>query len=348
MPKVLVVDDNPDMVETLEHLFAFYGFEVVRAFNGKEGIEVAEKEQPDIIILDALMPIMNGFEACEYLKKNPQTQDIPIIFLSANYTDDEHRITGLELGADDYVLKPFNAKELIAKINTILKRKEVVQKLKTDNQKLLEKHQNVTREIEQVKERIKERQVDNLIDPLTGLYDGTYFTLRLKEEFHRAERYETPLGLVLLDVDFFQKINEVYGEQTGDYILMKIANVILHNTRASDIVFRLKGNTFAILLPNTDETGAFYEAERIRTPIEQTEFFDESFVELKKLSRRRKQEYQKVTVSLGVAAYADTMKKPDDLYLNAQKALEAAKAQRRNVTIRWSKIQDLERGTENV
>ncbi len=348
MPKVLVVDDNPDMVETLEHLFAFYGFEVVRAFNGKEGIEVAEKEQPDIIILDALMPIMNGFEACERLKKNPQTQEIPIIFLSANYTDDEHRITGLELGADDYVLKPFNAKELIAKINTILKRKEVVQKLKTDNQKLIEQHQNVTKEIEQVKERIKEKQIANLIDSLTGLYDGAYFSVRLKEEFYRAERYESPLSLVLLDVDFFQKINEVYGDQTGDYILMKIANVILHNTRVSDIVFRLKGNTFAILLPNTDETGAFYEAERIRTPIEQTEFFDESFLELKKLSRRRKKEYQKITVSLGVAAYVPTMKKADELLARAEEALATAKAQRRNVTIRWSKIQDLERGQENV
>ncbi len=348
MPKVLVVDDNPDMVETLEHLFAFYGFDVVRAFNGKEGIEVAEQEQPDIIILDALMPVMNGFEACERLKKNPRTQDIPIIFLSANYTDDEHRITGLELGADDYVLKPFNAKELIAKINSILKRREVVQKLKTDNQKLLEQHQHVTQEIEKVKERIRERQVSTLLDPVTGLYDGGYFAVRLKEEFFRAQRYEIPLSLVLLDVDFFQKINEVYGEQTGDYILMKIANVILHNTRASDIVFRLKGNTFAIILPNTDETGAFYEAERIRTPIEQTEFFDETFVELKKLSRRRKQEYQKVTVSLGVAAFQDTLKTPEELLANAESALMAAKAQRRNVTIRWSKLTDLERGQENV
>ncbi len=116
MPKVLIVDDNEDMLDTLDHLFRFYDFEVFRALNGQEGIQVANKENPDIILLDALMPVMNGFEACKILKSEHKTKDIPIVFLSANYVEDEHRIMGLELGADDYILKPFNAKELIARV----------------------------------------------------------------------------------------------------------------------------------------------------------------------------------------------------------------------------------------
>ena len=122
MAKILVVDDNIDMLDTLEHLFGFYEFEVLRAENGKVGLEIAEKEQPGIILLDALMPVMDGFEACEKLKQNPKTKEIPVIFLSANFTGQEHRKKGLELGADDYMLKPFNAKELISKINLLLHR----------------------------------------------------------------------------------------------------------------------------------------------------------------------------------------------------------------------------------
>ncbi len=124
MAKILVVDDNVDMLDTLEHLFGFYEFEVLRAENGKEGLEIAEQEQPGVILLDALMPVMDGFEACEKLKQNLKTKNIPVIFLSANYTGQEHRQKGIELGADDYILKPFNAKELITKINSLLQKSQ--------------------------------------------------------------------------------------------------------------------------------------------------------------------------------------------------------------------------------
>ena len=118
MPKVLIVDDNEDMLDTLKHLFQFYEFEVARAVNGQEGIISAEKEKPDIIILDALMPVMNGFDACRALKSGKKTKEIPIVFLSANYMEDEHRVMGLELGADDYVLKPFNGGCGLVKVGT--------------------------------------------------------------------------------------------------------------------------------------------------------------------------------------------------------------------------------------
>jgi diguanylate cyclase (GGDEF)-like protein len=339
MSKVLIVDDNEDMLDTLDHLLRFYDFAVVRAVNGKEGITVAEKEQPDIIILDALMPVMNGFEACRILKENPQTKDIPVVFLSANYVEDEHRIMGFELGADDYILKPFNAKELVARVKSILLKRELVDNLRIHNKKLIEEKSDALKEIEQLQKKAVELEGGQITDPLTGLYNKTFLHKRLREELARAKRYKHQLSLVLIDVDLFHNVNEVFGEKIGDYILMRIANVILNNTRTTDVVFRYEANRFAIVLPNTDEAGAFYEGERIRSAVSQTSFFDQNFYELKKLSPKRKHDYQKLTVSIGLLEINPTDGKKMEIYLeSAHKALEQAKAGGRNNTVRFSKL----------
>ncbi|MCK4893213.1 MAG: diguanylate cyclase [Calditrichia bacterium] len=339
MKKVLIVDDNEDMLDTLEHLFKFYEFEAIRALNGKEGVESAEKEQPDIIILDALMPVMNGFDACKLLKKNIKTKEIPVVFLSANYVEEEHRIMGLELGADDYILKPFNAKELIARVNSILHKKELVEKLHQSNRRLVEEKSNVIQEVEALQKKTVELEASQISDHLTGLYNQQFLMKRLAEELSRAKRYHQHLSIVVIDVDLFHIVNEVFGEKTGDYILMRISNVILNNTRNTDIVFRLGSNRFVILLPNTEETGAYYEAERIRSAVDQTQFFDQNFYELKKLSPKRKQDYQKITVSLGIVEIElKVSKKKEQLIEMAEKALQHAKSSGRNQTFRYSKI----------
>ncbi len=339
MKKVLIVDDNEDMLDTLEHLFRFYDFHAIRALNGKEGVDIAEKEQPDIIILDALMPVMNGFDACKILKENSKTKDIPVVFLSANYVEDEHRVMGLELGADDYILKPFNAKELIARVNSILHKKELVENLLLDNRHLIKEKSDVVREVEALQKKTAELESGQITDSLTGLYNAKFLKKRLAEEISRAKRYNQKLSLVIIDADLFRIVNEVFGEKTGDYILMRIANVILNNTRNTDIVFRLGGNRFMIILPNTDETGAYYESERIRSAVDQTQFFDQNFYELKKLSPKRKQDYQKITVSIGLAEIdLKTVKKKDPILENAEKALQQAKSSGRNQSLRYSKL----------
>ena len=339
MAKVLIVDDNEDMLDTLDHLFRFYEFEVCRAANGQEGIQTAAKEAPDIILLDALMPVMNGFEACKILKSDTKTRDIPIIFLSANYVEDEHRIMGLEMGADDYILKPFNAKELIARVKSILHKKNLVENLRKDNKYLIQEKSNALQEIEKLQKKTFELEAGQITDPLTGLYNKQFFQKRVQEEFSRAKRYKLPLSLVLIDVDLFRTINEIFGEKTGDYILMRIANVILNNTRNTDVVFRLEANRFVIVLPNTDETGAYYEAERIRSAVDQTQFFDQNFYELKKLSPKRKQDYQRVTVSIGLLEVdLKSTKKIDPALELAEKILQQAKSSGRNKTLRHSKL----------
>ena len=339
MAKVLIVDDNEDMLDTLDHLFRFYEFEVCRAANGQEGIQTAAKESPDIILLDALMPVMNGFEACKILKSDSKTRDIPIIFLSANYVEDEHRIMGLEMGADDYILKPFNAKELIARVKSILHKKNLVENLRKDNKYLIQEKSDALKEIEKLQKKTFELEAGQITDPLTGLYNKQFFRKRVQEEFSRAKRYKQQLSLVLIDVDLFRTINEIFGEKTGDYILMRIANVILNNTRNTDVVFRLDANRFVIVLPNTDETGAFYEGERIRSAVDQTQFFDQNFYELKKLSPKRKQDYQRVTVSVGLLEVdLKNTKKIDAALEMAEKILQQAKSSGRNKTLRQSKL----------
>ncbi len=337
MAKILIVDDNIDMLDTLEHLFGFYDFEVLRAENGKIALGVAEKEHPNLIILDALMPVMNGFETCEKLKKSKKTKDIQVIFLSANYTEQEHRSKGLELGADDYILKPFNLKELIAKVNALLHRQQIIEKLREANLTLLKKEKTADISFQELQVKAGSFQGRLSTDPLTGVYTETIFQERLQEYLKKLDESSRPLSIVLMDVDFFSSINEIYGEQTGDYVLMKVANVILRNSRSSDLVFRLRKNRFALLLWDTQETAAFYEAEKIRSAVRQTNFFDQDFFQFKRVSYQRKKAAQQVTVSIGLLS----IDRPIELKVllhHAEQALQAAKSLGRNKTLRYSEV----------
>lgn len=333
MAKILVVDDNIDMLDTLEQLLTFYDFEVVRAENGKDGVETAKRERPDLIILDALMPVMNGFEACEILKSTAETRESAVIFLSANYTKLEYQQRGLELGADDYILKPFNAKELIGKVNSLLHRKRLIEKLRLENKDLLLGHPRF-----EAAKKSHDSDVDSRIDTLTGVYNENFFHQRLKEEYHRALETKAELSVALIDADLFREVNEIYSEQTANYVLMKIANILLQISNSSEFVFRLEKDKFAIILPATTEVGAFDEAERIRTAILQTKFFDQDFFEFKKISHKLKQSLQNLTVSIGIAAL-DHEIAHSDMLSRAQEALSKAKLKGRNTTLRYSEIE---------
>ncbi|RMF56698.1 MAG: response regulator [Calditrichaeota bacterium] len=339
MTKVLIVDDNPDMLETLEHLFTFYHFSVSKAANGKEALEKVEEDSPDIIILDALMPVMNGFETCKKLKENPRTRDIPVIFLSANYTEDAHRLQGFDLGADEYMLKPFNIKELISRVHTLLDKKKVIESIRGDNLERIRGQVLYPTTSEEVKKVRKEKVDTDLVDALSGIYNRKCFQKRLREWVEVAVKEGRELSLALLDVDFFQKVNEIYGEHTGDYVLIKLANVLLHNTRFNDIVFRLEDNTFAVIMPDLTESTAFYEAEKIRSAVAATDFFDQDFFELKRLTGYRRQESRKLTVSIGVAEYQELIT-DQELYQRSFLALQEAKSHGKNVTVKYSQLKD--------
>ncbi len=244
MSKILIVDDSEDSVFLLSQLLQELQYEVVTAFNGLEGIRAAEREKPELILLDVEMPLMNGFEVCERLRGNPATKDIPIIFLTAN-TKEEDVVRGLELGGDDYVTKPFNLRVLEARIRTALRAREA-------------------------KQRIEELA---LTDPLTGLYNRRFFARRLEEEISRAKRNGTSVALLMLDIDHFKMINDTFGHDFGDQVLKGIASTLRSCFRMHDAVVRYGGEEFVVLLGDASEAGARRAGEKIREEVERQAFY---------------------------------------------------------------------------
>lgn len=307
MPKVLLTDDNAEMLETLERIFDFYDFEVEKAVNGEQAVKMAEETQPDLILLDGAMPVMDGFEACKILKTRKETRHIPIVFLTANYVSPKDRIAGLELGADDYLLKPFNSKELVMRSKAILKRNDMLHRLKDDNQRLAEKNKKIQQELKSLLEQSKNIDKNSFLDQVTGLYNQVYFNRRIKEEFSRAVRHKTPLSIIIVNVNNLEKVNESLGTQIGSYVIMKMANHLLNKTRISDVLSRADDGRFYIILPHTDAQGAFLEAERIRVILAGVNFIEDDLLETIKYPKRKISEFENLSVNLGVASFPDEM-----------------------------------------
>ena len=327
MPKVLVADDNTEMRETLERIFMFYGFEVLSAVNGQEAVNLAREGKPDLIILDGMMPVMDGFEACRILKSGSRTGDIPIVFLTANYTDPEQRVIGLELGADDYMLKPFNSKELVARSKAVIKRAEIIKLLRTDNDKLNTKNSKIKNEFKNLLDQSQSMQKDSLIEPLTGLYSLAFFDRRLKEEFRRARRYKKDLSVVVVQINNLVKIEATFGQNLSNYIVMKMANGLLNKTRSEDIIAFSTEGRFYIILPETGLQGAFLEAERIRLTLSAVDFVDDDMLEAMIVPKRKMNELRQLSFNLGTAALPDEMSDKytqNDLLNEAKAALKKA------------------------
>lgn len=176
MPKILAVDDKEDNLELLKQILEDGSYQVVTAMNAHDAIACAEKELPDVILLDIQLPEMDGFEVCRILKSKEPTKDIPIIFLTAFHAGEEHVVKGLQMGAYDYITKPFNDSELLARVGVMVR-------------------------IRDSEKRIEEM---SLTDFLTGLYNRRYLYKKFEEEILRAQRNKLPLSCMMLDIDFFK------------------------------------------------------------------------------------------------------------------------------------------------
>jgi diguanylate cyclase (GGDEF)-like protein len=336
MSQILIIDDNPDMLDTLQRLFSFFQFKVITEVDGKNAVELAEKNKPDIVIVDAHMPGMDGFEICKKLKDGRKTKHIPVMILSTKIVDDHIRNLGQDAGADDYVMKPFNSKELVSRVKTILKRTFLKGLVHTETGA-----ETVRRELKATqKNGTPDIPLNTALDGLTGLYSKKYLWTRLKEEFHRALRYETAVSFILLDVDSFGKINDTFSYQVGDYVLLKIANTILSNTRITDVVARLEGANFAIILPQTDAQGGYFEAERLRVALNQMDYRENFLRELFDDIDWRKIESRSITISAGVGTYLGEkeIRNEKDLYALTKKALDRAKTGGKNKTVTFAPV----------
>jgi two-component system cell cycle response regulator len=251
-PLILVADDEPVNLALIKRRLEWEEYQVETAENGGEAVESAKRLLPDLVILDVMMPVLDGLQACRLLKEDPSTRDIPVIFLSA-LDDTDTKVNGLALGANDYISKPFRVEELIARVGVAIR-------LKRDRDLLQENAEELRRRAEAASEM-------SMTDALTGLLNRYGLQRALQRELSEARRYARPLSCLLLDIDFFKSINDTHGHAAGDAALMQAARVLTESVRGSDVVCRYGGEEFLVLAPETDARGAHSLAEKIRLAV---------------------------------------------------------------------------------
>jgi diguanylate cyclase (GGDEF)-like protein len=234
-PKILVVDDIPSNVHVLSRILKD-DYDIYFATDGEKALELVLARLPDLVLLDIMMPGMDGYEVCARIKADPTTRDIPVIFISAkSEVEDETR--GLEVGAIDFITKPISPPIVKARVR---------------NHLLLKRQADLLRSL-------------SFLDGLTGIANRRRFDDTMAREWRRCARSHQPLSLVILDVDHFKSYNDHYGHQAGDECLRTVAAVLAEQVkRTGDLVARYGGEEFVCLLPETDNDGALQVAERLR------------------------------------------------------------------------------------
>ncbi len=223
--KILIVDDHIEVVKALSLTLKRKGYQIEYSSNGETAIKLARSMFPDLILLDIQMPKMDGYQVCYHLKSDPRTKEIPIIFLTAN-DDVDCKVKGLELGGVDYVTKPFELKEILARIERQLEIGELQKQLKHKN-KLLQQEVSQCNQIEKDL-NLANQQLKKLVitDGLTKVANRLRFDRYLSQEWTRLARDRASLGLILCDVDYFKLYNDRYGHQAGDHCLTQVAQAI--------------------------------------------------------------------------------------------------------------------------
>lgn len=305
---ILIVDDNPTNLSVLSHALKDAGFKSRVAMDGESAIEQAIEDPPELILLDIQMPGIDGFETCARLKADPLTQEIPIVFITAS-ADITHKVKGLSVGAVDYITKPFQHEEVIARVKVHLTLRFLTRKVQEQALSLQKANQELDRLAH--------------LDGLTEVANRRRFDDYLEREWKRQAREQQHLSLILCDIDYFKPYNDHYGHQAGDLCLKQVAQTIkatLH--RPSDLVARYGGEEFAIILPNTPSDGAFHIAESIRSNVKRLE-----------IVHRKSQVSSYVTLSLGVSSQIPAPKSSQNSLITlADKALYLAKEKGRDAS----------------
>ena len=303
--KILLVDDDRKNLEFVkEGLGEDYLFH--EAFDGEQALALVRDHMPDLVICDVEMPRMNGFDVVRIMKNNRRFSFIPIILMTAR-EETERKLEGLDLGADDYLIKPINLLELGARVRSMLRLKSLQDELLSTNNRL-----------QDINEKLHEL---SMTDTLTGIFNRLYFTKRFSYEYQRAIRYDIKLTCIMLDIDHFKKVNDTYGHQMGDEVLRGVSSVLRDGLRKVDLLARYGGEEIVIVLPETDIEHGLHVAERLRAAVESAEH---------ELGGKT----VKVTCSMGVSAMPHHQSRDaDDLLRMADKAMYEAKDSGRNRVI---------------
>ena len=306
--RILIVDDHEDNVELLRARLESWGFKTISARDGAEALATIESSLPDLVLLDIMMPKIDGIEVARRVKANPDLPFIPIIMQTA-LDSTENKVEGLEAGADDYITKPIDFPELKARVNSMLRIKRLQEEIEERERELMEANERL-RHMSQT-------------DALTGLENRRHIETRLEEMFEHAKRLAEPFSCVMVDLDKFKSVNDEYGHQAGDQVLKQLAKILKNEVREIDHAGRYGGEEFILLLTGTVLDAAVTFAERVRKAIEDHTFtFDGGTL--------------KRTASFGVAGWPHPkISNCDGLVRAADDALYVAKETGRNRVIRF-------------
>lgn len=297
--KVLLVDDSQTergaIKDALKEIFSVF----IEADDGVNAIKAFVEEKPGFIITDIEMPSIDGYRFLTMVRNLEDGKDVPIIMLSGTKDALKKKLTGFNLGASDFLIKPFDSEELVARVNVLLKVKRLMQEMKEKNALL---------------ERLA------VTDELTGVHNRRHFFDSLKAQLALGLRHNFKIACLLMDIDHFKTINDTYGHVAGDEVLRKIGRLLNACKREGELLARFGGEEFVICLFNTDTENSLMAADRFRKLIRSFDFSTPQYPDLKK-----------ITVSVGVAIYPqDDPITIDDLLKSADKALYKSKTEGRD------------------
>jgi len=294
--RVLVVQAEQAERAFQRALFTEAGMSVVEACSGAEALDFLATDRPDLVVLGRTLPDMDGLDLLPRLKSG-ELDFVPVL-VASHRGETAERVRGLQLGADDYIPRPCDPAEFLARAKALLRTK-------------------------QAHDRIRKLQItlEQMVvsDPLTGLHNRRYLMDRMRQEMQRSDRHGEPLALAMIDLDAFKPINDQFGHVLGDKVLRAVGSAISKSVRVSDIAARYGGDEFAVILPQTPAEGAMRVCERLLRNISEVILQDETGRSFR------------ITASLGLAYYpADDIETPEDLVHSADGALYGAKRSGKN------------------
>ena len=290
---ILVADDSMVVRAVLRRQLETDGHTVVEAVNGEEAIDACREYHPDVILLDVEMPVLDGHATLARLKADPQLKDIPVVFLTGR-VDTADVVNGLRLGAHDYLRKPFEANELMARVSAALRTKWLQDELRTRNAEL---------------DRVSR------IDMLTNIYNRRHLDEHLRQVISAARRHDRTVGVLIVDIDHFKEVNDEHGHLAGDAVLREVAARLQQAMRTEDALGRWGGEEFLAVLTDTPPEGVRVMAERLRQVVAAAPFTLDDGSQIR------------VTVSVG---HTNGREDAEVLVHRADDALYVAKAEGRN------------------